>query len=606
MSGSDPVLSAGVRQNLLSLQSTAALMAKTQNRLATGRKVNSALDNPTNFFTSQALSFRASDLNSLLDAIGQGQKVLEAADQGITAMTRTVESMQATVRQARQDKSWQSASYAVDTNPAGAIGIAAPKQISFSGGSITGTVAIPINSVGNNGTAGSLATQAAYVAPTAAQPARYTAQNIYAAPGAAQALDISFTGSDGVPKTVSVTIDTTEGTLQEAIDKINAAILLDADTNGVIQAEDDGTGRLRITTVGNLDGTITVGGAGEATIFGTETTQTGSDGQWQFTVGDGVTDTTVTLTTGDSPSLITAINTANLQLTAADSEFEAYDAGGGMLGFRERVASGRNVTIGGPDATALFGAVLTSTNAVSATNGTIQTVDQLVDAINANVDLVGKVKASNDGGRLRIENLSTDALTVTGASAAAIDGSLSTRTIGGNEARKNLVTQFNLLRDQLDKLASDASYNGVNLLRGDKLKLTFNETGTSAVEIQAVDSNDNPTSINASKLLIDVATGTEFDDDSSLDARLDQLVASLTTLRSHASKFGSNQTIVETRLEFTKQLITVLQTGADQLVLADTNEEGANMLALQTRQQLSTTALSLSSQADQAVLRLFG
>jgi len=77
-------LSAGVRQNLLSLQSTASLMGLTQNRLATGKKVNSALDNPTNFFTSQSLGNRASDLNSLLDSIGQAQKNLEAADKGLT------------------------------------------------------------------------------------------------------------------------------------------------------------------------------------------------------------------------------------------------------------------------------------------------------------------------------------------------------------------------------------------------------------------------------------------------------------------------------------------------------------------------------------------
>ena len=77
-------------------------------------------------------------------------------------------------------------------------------------------------------------------------------------------------------------------------------------------------------------------------------------------------------------------------------------------------------------------------------------------------------------------------------------------------------------------------------------------------------------------------------------------------MRTQASKFGSNLTTVQTRQDFTKNMITTLQTGADNLVLADTNEEGANLLALQTRQQLSTTALSLSAQADQAVLRLFG
>src|SRR6266571_90902 len=99
---SSVVLSAGVRQNLLSLQSTAQLMATTQNRLATGKKVNSALDNPGNFFTSQALSARAGDLNSLLDAIGQGQKILEASDQGITSITKLVQSAKAVATQARQ------------------------------------------------------------------------------------------------------------------------------------------------------------------------------------------------------------------------------------------------------------------------------------------------------------------------------------------------------------------------------------------------------------------------------------------------------------------------------------------------------------------------
>ena len=98
----DIVLTAGVRQNLLSLQNTAQLMSVTQNRLATGKKVNSALDNPTNFFTSQSLSTRATDLNSLLDSIGQAQKTLETASQGITSLTNLVSSAKSTVKQARQ------------------------------------------------------------------------------------------------------------------------------------------------------------------------------------------------------------------------------------------------------------------------------------------------------------------------------------------------------------------------------------------------------------------------------------------------------------------------------------------------------------------------
>ena len=95
-------LTAGVRQNLLSLQNTAALMATTQNRLATGKKVNSALDNPTSFFTSQSLSNRASDLNSLLDSIGQAEQTLQAANTGITSLTTLVQSAKSIATQAQQ------------------------------------------------------------------------------------------------------------------------------------------------------------------------------------------------------------------------------------------------------------------------------------------------------------------------------------------------------------------------------------------------------------------------------------------------------------------------------------------------------------------------
>src|SRR5580693_5871125 len=96
------VLSASVRQNLLSLQSTAALLATTQNDLATGKKVNSALDNPTNFFTAQSLNNRASDIGNLLDGIGNGVQVLQAANTGITSLQSLVASAQSIANQVLQ------------------------------------------------------------------------------------------------------------------------------------------------------------------------------------------------------------------------------------------------------------------------------------------------------------------------------------------------------------------------------------------------------------------------------------------------------------------------------------------------------------------------
>ena len=266
-----------------------------------------------------------------------------------------------------------------------------------------------------------------------------------------------------------------------------------------------------------------------------------------------------------------------------------------------------SLTVSGAGASAVFGASATTTAGTAAVTGAVKSVDELVTAINGNSSLTGKIKASNDNGKLRIENISTSDLTVTGAnSSGSVTGSGSaTNTIGANEVRKNLVTQFNDLRGQLDKLSDDASFNGVNLLKGDKLKLNFNENSTSTLEIQAKDTAGNVREITNSKLGIDGATNAEFEDDAQLDDRLNSLKESLDTIRSQSSSFGSNLSIVQNRQDFTKNMINTLQTGSDNLVLADANEEAANLLSLQTRQQLSQTALSLANQADQGVLRLF-
>jgi flagellin len=582
---SNITLSAGVRQNLLALQSTATLLSTTQNRLATGKKVNTALDNPTSFFTSSALSARASDLSQILDSMSNGISTLQAANNGLTSITNTVNSMQATINQARQDASWKSASYTIDS---GTIGTTSLKQLTLSDGTIGTTgVTVDLNVASTGGTASELVTTSAYSAPATAGAATYTAQNVFAATTQSEALTITFGSSS-----VGVSLTTSEGTLAEQVDKINAAILLDSDSNGVIKAQASG-GKLQITTTGNVDGSIAVSGAGATNVFGTAVSVAGSDGQTSFTVnGDAVT-----LNTSDA-NVTAAVNHANLQLTAANSKFEAYVNSSTKLGIREKSAQGVQLTIGGADS-GLF--TSTTNTGTAGVNGSVKTFDQRVDAINTDSNLTGKVKASNDNGKLNIQNLSTDALTVTGATSTTINGTGSTTSVGGNTVRKNLITQFNQLRSQLDKLADDASFNGINLLHGDTLKLTFNETNTSSISIVSQDANG----INSSVLGIGTADATEFSDNSALDTRSDALSNALTSLRSQSSAFGSNLSIVQNRQDFTKNMINTLQTGSDNLVLADTNEEAANLLALQTRQQLSTTALSLANQSAQAVLRLF-
>ena len=164
--------------------------------------------------------------------------------------------------------------------------------------------------------------------------------------------------------------------------------------------------------------------------------------------------------------------------------------------------------------------------------------------------------------------------------------------------RAELVETYNDLLGQIDAIAKDSGFNGVNLLNGDSLSVLFNEDGSSKLDITGV------TNTSTSLGLTTLGT-TAFDTNSSINSTLDDLKGVIDTLRSQSAKFGSNLSVVETRQDFTKQMINVLQTGASNLTLADTNEEAANVLALQTRQQLSSTALSLASQADQNVLRLF-
>ena len=163
-----------------------------------------------------------------------------------------------------------------------------------------------------------------------------------------------------------------------------------------------------------------------------------------------------------------------------------------------------------------------------------------------------------------------------------------------------LAAQFDKILTQIGTLAGDSGFNGINLLdknNSANLTVTLNESGTSSVTISAVDFSANGLAVNNST--------DNWGSTADITAASTDLTNALTTLRSQAQAFGSNLSTVQIRQDFTKAMVNTLQTGADALTLADSNEEGANLLALQTRQQLSTTALSLASQASQAVLKLF-
>ena len=241
------------------------------------------------------------------------------------------------------------------------------------------------------------------------------------------------------------------------------------------------------------------------------------------------------------------------------------------------------------------------------TNGTVKTLDQLntsllANNLNATLDSTGKltISTTNDfasstlgsataGGT--IGGTLTSAITFTTATAPVVDAS-------AQAVRSNLVSQFNGILSQITTTSQDASFNGVNLLGGDQLKLTFNETGKSTLNITGV-------TFNAAGLgLANLTSGTDFIDNAATAKVVTNLSSASTLLRTQASALGSNLPIVQIRQDFSKNLINVLQTGSSNLTLADTNEEAANSQALSTRQSIAVSALALANQSKQSVLQL--
>ena len=389
-------MSAGVRAALSALQETSTMAEATQARLSTGLRVNSALDNPSSFFTAASLSNRSNDLSRLLDDMGQGIQVLKAADKGITATQKTIESMQSVLRQALQSTS----------------------------------------------------------------------------------------------------------------------------------------------TTGKLTGANT-------------TKLTGSTKLTDAAIGNSATDV-----------------------------------------YKVKVGTGTAVSV----------------HTVTATS----TVQDLIDAINTNTSVNGDVRASLDSnGQFTIESLNAKDITFSAVDTASTPNNIINELMGGsvvasltatagtiNSTRKASSDQLTELLSQLDQQVNDASYNGINLLKGDNLKITFNESASSTLTVKGAKSDFASLGL--------AASGTNLQSDDEINSFLTKMTTALTTLRTRAATFGTNLSIVQNRQDFTKNIVSTLDEGRQKLVQADTNEEAAKLLALNTRQQLSGTALTLANQSDQAVLRLFG
>jgi flagellin len=530
------VLSASVRQNLLSLQSTASLLATTQNDLATGLKVNSALDNPTNFFTAQGLDNRASDIANLLDGIGNGVQVLQAANTGITSLQSLVDSAKSIANQVLQSP----------------VGYTTKSNITSA--AITGATAN--NLLGNN--QNNTVTGTAVTTNAASSPPAISATTLLV--GAA-------------------------GTAIGTAPANNSSLTIDGKTVTF------STGQTTITNDGQGDYTIGIGTGSTLTVqdvLNTIDNITGAAAAGHASSVNASGD--LVLSTGINQNLViggTAGTLTDFGLTAATTNVTPPALSGETLTI--------GATGGGTGTSIIFGtgagqvSTLNELNSALAANNLQATIDSSTGKIN--------IVTSNDAASSTIGTIGGTAT----ASGAAFNGLTSAAPVAdptSQATRSSLVEQYNNVLAQINTTAQDSSFNGVNLLNGDTLKLTFNETGKSTLSITGVVFNS--TGLGLSTL----TAGTDFLDNSSANKAITALNTASTTLRSEASALGSNLSIVQIRQDFNKNLINVLQTGSSNLTLADTNEEAANSQALSTRQSIAVSALALANQAQSSVLQL--
>jgi flagellin-like hook-associated protein FlgL len=243
----------------------------------------------------------------------------------------------------------------------------------------------------------------------------------------------------------------------------------------------------------------------------------------------------------------------------------------------------------------------TTTGTYTAANG--DTVQSLLNAINGTTNL--KVSASlNSTGQLVLAATGTNnviiggTLTGSGTLSSVIGLNAGTTSFTANALRTSLAAQFDALRTQIDAAAADAGYSGLNLLNGGNKTVSLNETGTASITLSGAAISSNNLGLAAST--------NNFQLDSDITTAMANITSALSSLQAQTAGLGNNQAIVEARTQFNKSMATLLQSGSDDLVKSDGSEDSALLLALQTRQQLAASAISLATNSDKIALRLLG
>lgn len=575
MSTNKIALTASMRSNLLSLKNTQKLFDSTQDKLSTGYKVNSAMDNPSSYFTAQSLNARADDLSTLLDSIGQAISTLQTADQGITSLQDFVSQAKSIANSARDTMNVSakvSSTIKFDKDKLKSQ-IVAEKAVPNAKAGETMTIRVGdstkltgTTNVKEDSKLKDLGLEAADAGSIVVDGKEYK----LVTNGTANSMETGY-GSDG------------QTTSDDAVFKVVKAGTEVAGKTDYTLEDADGN-QFVVNTTTNADFVAGKFVKGEVKDVVSE---------------DGKTTSTVTLAKDDTATAATAKRVSQITVAKGATVEDFAKTVETMIGTKVFDASveDSNIVFKTLDTTSLevkglvaekLGMDVGKTITLEATD-TAESLRQKIDAlegISAEFDENGKlVVKSAEGDDLVISGTLADKLGISGAA-----------TNGSNE-RATYAKQFDSVLKQIDELVQDTSYKGINLLKGDNLTVVFNESRTSTLELKGVTFDSTGLGFTASK--------NEWISTDDIDESLDQITKATSMLRAQASEFGQNLSTVQIREDFTENMINNLTTGADKLTLADANEEAANLLALQTRQSLATNSLSLASQSAQSVLKLF-
>ena len=617
-------LTASMRSNLLSLQKIAGQVDLTQNRLSTGLKVNSAIDNPSSYYTAVSLNNRASDLSSLLDSMAQGIQTIKAATEGLEAGAGLLEQAAATATQALETtipaKSWfeqqegvaavvstkEELLAAIDSGKKGDIVIYG--QIDMGNTAITLKEGQNLTGIGAYGISDN-------------ERGKFSALNFevtgmigsFCLRNSGNLSDLSIRVTGNAEKKNITVID------NKITDKI---ILKNLDLYAKIENRGNYTTLIDSSNVsGNSsDKVLNLAGVNNLYLDDSSGSRLGKVFKNCHVVTDPGTilniksdDTAFESTTCEfNDSII------NQQNGFADFALSNVTCNGSTVlnGFNNYIIYKSTLTLNDQsrvdnalsihNATLIINSAAASINITTSyllqTNNYSETSSATVKAVaGSKISLAGQVYQTNEdidhtitGKNLR--ETPPQYQKVEGETYTQPDRSwLDNLAILQTYQKKNDGKQYTEIIKQYDSLIKDSSYKGINLLREQDLTVTFNENRSAQLSVQGKD---------ASAKTLGLVT-TDWQNQGDVVKSIQELTEALTQIRQMSSELGNYYSIVTTRENFTQNLINVLTEGADKLKLADMNEESANMLALQTRQQLAVNSLSLASQASQSILKLF-